>query len=831
MKLALLLVSIFVQRTAVATEQCNRRLYETNNEKTPGNNGFVIEISSATIASEDSATSYLPGDKYTVKLRGWQTKYTVTTFRGFGIYAQFEDNRPAGKFELFDTDSDARIAPSCRRAGVSHANLRPKTSAHVLWRAPFSSDAGCVIFRATVITSKQTWYADDGPLTKKFCLQEGYKKVEVVDDPNVPCCACDEAKYDLEFTGLWSKETHPKDYPSLEHLTHFTDMLGASHSNNYTMWKFGTIATDGLKEIAEWGNTYKGEQEMKANATEIRTLMKIKGLWYPEVQGKTRSTFQVNRYHHLVSLAAMFGPSPDWCVGVSSINLCLPDCTWAKERVFELLPFDAGTDNGPSYMSPNNPADPRVPVHPITTKLDKLSPFYNEESDVIPPLAKLVLTVKEVTKSECKTIEHYKKIAFNATNTSEDEEYKDRRECMVTTWEPWSLCSATCGKGIRMRSRVYVFPIKAQMFHCHRQVIERQFCNAAISECKDSDAFNSKCAVSNWNPWSDCSVTCGEGVRSRTRNFKETTSDKSICPNVNLTQSEKCVGENGEDCLVTPDPLCKATLWSEWSPCSASCGDGVRVRTRLLYYTEHEQRCSHISLIEKDVCQLQSCRRLLGAHMKEICEEEKLDGQCAGKFPRYWYNSRKKRCERFIYTGCKGNRNQFETEEECKRICVPGYEAVNKEIVPGHQLINEFGVEEVEDGGEKVDCVVSEWTPWGNCSVTCGVGKRHRSRQIEIFPRNGGKACPEHLVQAVRCELKTCGIQLIDFISTLLGIRTVEKCQLGQWSPWSPCPTPCGGGKQHRRRTVIKPRNFVDDGSDPICSAPETATRFCPVTC
>lgn len=67
-----------------------------------------------------------------------------------------------------------------------------------------------------------------------------------------------------------------------------------------------------------------------------------------------------------------------------------------------------------------------MPVHPITTKLDKLSPFYNEESDVIPPLAKLVLTVKEVTKSECKTIEHYKKIAFNATNTSEDEEYKDR---------------------------------------------------------------------------------------------------------------------------------------------------------------------------------------------------------------------------------------------------------------------------------------------------------------------------------------------------------------------------------------------------------------------
>lgn len=49
----------------------------------------------------------------------------------------------------------------------------------------------------------------------------------------------------------------------MEHLTHFTDMLGASHSTNYSLWKFGANASDGMKEIAEWGNTYKAEQEMK----------------------------------------------------------------------------------------------------------------------------------------------------------------------------------------------------------------------------------------------------------------------------------------------------------------------------------------------------------------------------------------------------------------------------------------------------------------------------------------------------------------------------------------------------------------------------------------
>lgn len=42
-------------------------------------------------------------------------------------------------------------------------------------------------------------------------------------------------------------------------------------------------------------------------------------------------------------------------------------------------------------------------------------------------MARLILRRKAVIKSECKGIEDYQKEAFNATNTSEDEEYKDRR--------------------------------------------------------------------------------------------------------------------------------------------------------------------------------------------------------------------------------------------------------------------------------------------------------------------------------------------------------------------------------------------------------------------
>ncbi|CAJ0581508.1 unnamed protein product, partial [Mesorhabditis spiculigera] len=807
MRLAILLVFLSI---GLAEEKCTRRPYEAKDEKRPGNNGYVVEVVGLTERA-NKTEGLVPGETYMVSIRGWRTEFTAQTFRGFVLTAHTEDEKPAGMFEMEKGKSEARQAPGCRKAGVSHTNLRPKTAVSVMWRAPEIS-SGCVLFRASVIESRFVWYSDESQLTKKFCLQDGFRNVVPIDEPMAECCACDQAKYTLEFVGLWSKETHPKDFPTLEHLTHFTDMLGASHSSNYSLWRYGEPASDGMKEIAEWGNTYQAEKEAKEKASEVRTLMKVRGLWYPEVQGRANTTFIVNKYHHFASIATMFGPSPDWCVGLSGINLCLPDCTWVPERSFDLQPWDAGSDDGPQYMSPNTPAEPRHPIVAITTKTDKLSPFYDENSDTIPPLARIILRRTDIITSTCRKDKEYQAEAFNATNTSEDEVYKDRRECMMSEWESWSLCSATCGKGIRMRSRVFRFPVKAQMFDCHRQTTERQFCNAKINECADSEAFSTKCTVGSWQAWTECSVTCGHGMRSRKRAFSNPEADTAGC-NVELEKKDDCVGEHGEDCSVTPDPLCKTTSWSEWSPCSASCDDGVKVRTRLFYFAEHEARCSHIRLMEKENCVLQSCRRLIDAHSDEICAQPKEEGQCKGAFPRYWFNSEEKRCDRFIYSGCKGNENQFSTEIECLKACIPGYE-VNRAHVPNHQLVNEFGGEEINDGGEKMNCEMNEWTPWGECSTTCGRGKRTRSRNIKIFPRNGGNSCPEHMIQEHTCHLRPCPIR---------------SCLAGPWSRWSQCSVSCGSGSQTRTRRVNKGR--ANDWGEEVCHLADRETRACNIPC
>lgn len=54
-----------------------------------------------------------------------------------------------------------------------------------------------------------TWYMDDPNLVLKICQDS---KAEADNQGPVlnECCACDEAKYEVTFEGLWSRNTHPK---------------------------------------------------------------------------------------------------------------------------------------------------------------------------------------------------------------------------------------------------------------------------------------------------------------------------------------------------------------------------------------------------------------------------------------------------------------------------------------------------------------------------------------------------------------------------------------------------------------------------------------------
>uniref|UniRef100_A0A803TI63 BPTI/Kunitz inhibitor domain-containing protein n=1 Tax=Anolis carolinensis TaxID=28377 RepID=A0A803TI63_ANOCA len=54
----------------------------------------------------------------------------------------------------------------------------------------------------------------------------------------------------------------------------------------------------------------------------------------------------------------------------------------------------------------------------------------------------------------------------------------------------------------------------------------------------------------------------------------------------------------------------------------------------------------------------------------EFCHLPPDAGPCFGYIPRYFYNPKSDKCEKFIYGGCRGNQNNFKTFKSCHYTCV-----------------------------------------------------------------------------------------------------------------------------------------------------------------
>ncbi|KAM7226470.1 hypothetical protein CapIbe_022615 [Capra ibex] len=55
--------------------------------------------------------------------------------------------------------------------------------------------------------------------------------------------------------------------------------------------------------------------------------------------------------------------------------------------------------------------------------------------------------------------------------------------------------------------------------------------------------------------------------------------------------------------------------------------------------------------------------------VRAVCSQEALTGPCRAVVPRWYFDLSKGKCVRFIYGGCGGNRNNFESEDYCMAVC------------------------------------------------------------------------------------------------------------------------------------------------------------------
>ncbi len=165
----------------------------------------------------------------------------------------------------------------------------------------------------------------------------------------------------------------------------------------------------------------------------------------------------------------------------------------------------------------------------------------------------------------------------------------------MTEWTDFTPCSATCGHGIRMRTRNYIHEQKARQMGCLTKLIEKESCEV---KCINDVS----CATTSWSEWQECSTTCGKGFRTRTRKFMNRMARK-VCNQVELVEKEICMGHVPQCQEVEEiDPKCSVTQWSEWTPCTVSCGKGVKIRTRLFMSPRQSSSICSIDLIQKAPC-------------------------------------------------------------------------------------------------------------------------------------------------------------------------------------------------------------------------------------
>uniref|UniRef100_A0A8B9NFP3 BPTI/Kunitz inhibitor domain-containing protein n=1 Tax=Accipiter nisus TaxID=211598 RepID=A0A8B9NFP3_9AVES len=53
------------------------------------------------------------------------------------------------------------------------------------------------------------------------------------------------------------------------------------------------------------------------------------------------------------------------------------------------------------------------------------------------------------------------------------------------------------------------------------------------------------------------------------------------------------------------------------------------------------------------------------------CTVPQVTGPCCASFLRWYYSLANRTCQRFIYGGCQGNKNNYQHEEECLKCCSP----------------------------------------------------------------------------------------------------------------------------------------------------------------
>ncbi|PIK51722.1 putative SCO-spondin-like [Apostichopus japonicus] len=355
------------------------------------------------------------------------------------------------------------------------------------------------------------------------------------------------------------------------------------------------------------------------------------------------------------------------------------------------------------------------------------------------------------------------------------------RECNVhicpvqgnwTSWTGWSDCPVTCGGDIQTRYRLCTNP---------PPLFGGDPCQGDMNE--ERDCSTTGCPVdgswASWEPWSECTVSCGGGSMTRERTCSDPTPiwGGDDCPEGDeIQQTSTC---NGFNCPIDGD----WSEWSVWEACPVTCGSVAIHRNR-------------------------SCDNPVPQYDGRECQGSEMESLTCADTP----------CP------VNGSWSQWGHWGECTKSCDHGIKTRTRSCSDpstAHGGFNCRGdqTEEMEDDVHGTSCNsipcpihggFTDWSEWPPCPVSCGGASITRNRSCSNpEPMYGGDNCTGAPTDSMICSgLIQCPIH----------------GGFSEWTDWEPCSKSCGGGQTLRTRNCTSPS--PQHGGLP-CYGTYTERRLC----
>ncbi|PNJ31381.1 ADAMTS9 isoform 8, partial [Pongo abelii] len=360
-------------------------------------------------------------------------------------------------------------------------------------------------------------------------------------------------------------------------------------------------------------------------------------------------------------------------------------------------------------------------------------------------------------------------------------------ECASWQAGPWGQCSVTCGQGYQLRA------VKC-IIGTYMSVVDDNDCNAATRPTDTQDCELPSCHPppaapetrrstysaprTQWRfgSWTPCSATCGKGTRMRyvsCRDENGSVADESACATLPRPVAK-------EECSVTPCGQWKAL---DWSSCSVTCGQGRATRQVMcVNYSDHvidRSECDQDYIPETD----QDCS------MSPCPQRTPDSGLAQHPFQNEDYRPRSASPSRTHVLG--GNQWRTGPWGACSSTCAGGSQrrvvvCQDENGYTANDCVERIKPDE-QRACESGPCPQWAYGSWGECTKLCGGGIRTR---LVVCQRSNGERFPD-----LSCEI-------LDKPPDREQCNTNACPHDAAWStgPWSSCSVSCGRG--HKQRNV-----------------------------